>query len=312
MSSSTLHSEAAWHITLAALACLALMAITSTIGVAFLRGASADKNRAVNVRAVDLPDRMGLISNYLDARLAVERRPFVLILGDSQSYGIAQREERTFSALMQRRLPDRAVVNLSVIDARIGDQLVLLQELERRGHFAEIVLLTLNPAHFRQPEIRRLTETKLSAWLFFTSPLKLARLGRIVDDAMADRDRSFEKRPVRHNQYSGTAESERIIGEALITALVAAKRIARRVILYVPPHAIAAYAADGFDLSDFHARTKATIDRCRSVTDVTCLDLTQALPVEAFQDVVHFSFAGHQMMADLLLKEISPSPHGAR
>ncbi len=119
---------------------------------------------------------------------------------------------------------------------------------------------------------------------------------------MIDADRSFDGRKPADTQYSADREAERAILASLREALHAAKNLAKFVFFYVPPHAVAAQHDLGYDLSDFHARVAAIMAECRKARGVNCFQWGR-LPTEAFQDVVHFSFSGHRLMADMLLRE---------
>ena len=292
-----------------------VLATSSTIGCSHFRSLTAANRRLVNVRLVDIHFRLGLIEQFVSNHLG--SKPVIVILGDSQAYGIGQHEGRIFSTQLQNALPGKTILNLSVIDVRIQDQMAILHTLERRKIKLETILLTFNAAHVNDYGLRRLTDYSMPAWLYFANPssISLIRKMGLATDLPEKNDLPFAVRTKENNRFAFTAFKLDAMKTDLSSMLDAARRCARHVILYAPPHAIEGFAAYGYRPEQYRILVATLLGAGRNVRDVECLDLSESMPLAAFQDIVHFNWTGHKMAADTLLPLLSggfppvASPH---
>lgn len=280
------------------------LATGATIGSSLYLSLTAANQRLVNVRLVDIHFRLGLIEQFVTSH--VGDKPLIIILGDSQSYGIAQHESRIFSTLLQKALPGKAVLNLSIIDARIQDQWAVLRVLKRLNIKPESILISFNAAHANGYGLRRLTDYSIPTWIYFANPCSIPLISKmgLATDPPEQSDRDFKVR-IEADRFASTEAELHAMEADLAHMLDAASKSARHVILYAPPHAISGFEASGYRPEQYRMIVGTLLASGRKVRNVTCLDLSESLPLTAFQDLVHFNWTGHKMAAAALLPLLS-------
>jgi hypothetical protein len=178
--SSTSTSEAIRH--LALIAGTLLLATICSVGAGSIRfnEAVSDQSRVFNVRLVPEGYRAPLMNAFISKSSIAQSERLIVVLGDSQSWGFRLREERVYTTLLKERLPDYRVVNLSIVDGRVNDQMMILDMLEANGIRPQLIITSANIATVKTPDFGRLEPSSRPYWSYFLSPLNVYRLGQLA------------------------------------------------------------------------------------------------------------------------------------
>lgn len=303
MSSSISTSEVGRQFAIMLGAALSAFAITLAIGVTHFQSAVADQARLMNVRLVAERHRIAMIDAFIAAN-AQSDLPLVVVLGDSQSWGFRHRPERVFTAHLQAALPDVKVLNLSVVDGRIADQVAIIGLIKDRGIRPSLIVTSANLGQLKAPEFRRLTDSVLPFWTYLLSPLNVYRLGELFPpkDARETADMAYRRFQVP-DRFLDSPQRVQEMARQVASMLEAAQDIADRVLFYMPPHATEDFGSYGYNRGLYHRQVRAMLEACKQ-SGASCTDLSAALPLGAFQDVVHLNRRGHVLLARKLQPEI--------
>lgn len=303
MHSSISTSDAVRHLALVAGTVLIGLFCSVVAGAIRFDETMAGHSRVFNVRLVPDSYRAPLMDAFIATASTANSKPLIVVLGDSQSWGFRQREERVFSTLLQKKLPHYRVLNLSVVDGRLKDQLAILEMLDARGIRPKLILSSTNLAHVKNTEMQRLPKTALPSWAYFLSPLNVVRIGEFAPPSDREPSEMAYKRFQVPDRFVDSKQGLEKSAELLERTLRRARDIAEHVYFYMPPHAVDDFASYNYDRALYDGQVRDLIAAC-ATTGAICDDLSSSLPLKAFQDVVHLNRSGHEKMAAALLPSI--------
>jgi hypothetical protein len=287
------------------IAATAVLALGCTVmaGVGYFDHVIAGQSRVPNVRLVPDEYRAPLLQAYIEDRIRPGGRPLIAVLGDSQSWGFRHREARVFTAILQQQLPAYDVVNLSIVDGRLSDQMMILKMLKAQGIRPRLVITSANITHIKTPDLVRLVPSARPYWSYFLSPINVYRVGQfaIPKDPEA-RDMAYRRFQVPDRFLDSAAGLDGFL-RTVEGVLRMARSVGDEVLFYAPPYAVEDFASYKYDRALYDRQVKALMEACHT-SGVQCEDLSVALPLSAFQDVVHLNRGGQMLLADKVLAKI--------
>jgi hypothetical protein len=290
---------------IAATAALALCC-TVMAGIVYFDHVIAGQSRVPNVRLVPDEYRVPMLEVFIEDRIRPGGKPLIVVLGDSQSWGFRHREERVFTALLQQRLPDHDIVNLSIVDGRLSDQMMILKMLKAHGIRPRLIITSSNITHIRTPDLVRLVPSARPYWSYFFSPINVYRVGQFaIPKDPEPRDMAYRRFQVP-DRFRDSAPGLDDLSRRVEGVLRMARSVGDEVLFYTPPHAVEDFASYKYDRALYDRQVKAMMETCRTA-GVLCEDLSAAFPVSAFQDVVHLNRIGQRLLTDKLLLRIRES-----
>ena len=267
------------------------------------------QDRVVEITSFPARIRRALVDGYIANTVAKETKPLVLVMGDSEPYGIYVDDRLTFSHLLAQRFPNYAVFNISFKGAHLGDIDKVIDSLERYDVHPEFVIFDVDFAHFRNPGNSQdddpdvLPSTYVPIWLAIAE----ATLPdvRIVSRF---RNRRAELRPETFNYLPLPRDAiprdpSPAFDESFKHVLRRLKTLSKNIIAYMPPFATESFRHYGYDDIAFQRVAAHYITTCQDV-GADCLDLSGVLPLHDFIDIIHLNRHGHAFMAQRLEEEI--------
>lgn len=259
--------------------------------------------------------RWSLVDAYIANTVAKEKKPLVLVLGDSEPYGLHVEDDRIFSRLLANDFPNYAVFNISFLDGRFADMEQVIDSLRRHNVHAEFVIFNIDITHFGNTGERYngdsgrvLDSAHVPLWLAVTAAtLPNARsVWRLKDKQVVIRSESFNYVPLPGNYLpdDGLPLFE-VQFRQLLTRL---KPIGTNIVAYMSPFATESFEHYGFDEKAFRRLTARYTDICRDSGvkyGVKCLDLSAAMTINDFNDIIHLNRRGHARVAQRLRREIA-------
>jgi len=254
-----------------------------------------DKYHSVSTRALDprqfpLANRMQILDYFIDSK-----NPSlidIVFLGDSQTFGHGYKQELTFPSILNRKFKNQTVINLSVTDARLKDNIATLNRLVNRGIKVSKLFLSLNEAHPKKPEFFRVPEALMFPnWLFLIYP-------RNVFSAL-EKERNLKNLESlslkKHDGYFSKLHNEdyfQLLRSLLDLTVLAAKTP----YIYVTPHPPKAIEHMGYkseELNEFRERVR---EECMK-KDIKYLEVKNQFNDSHFFDRVHLNQRGHKQAA---------------
>lgn len=248
------------------------------------------------------------------------KRPAVLFLGSSFTYGYPWQEPIIFSSMAAKRLPDWRVANLSLIGGDIAGILgfttcalggdikpdVLIAEIPLVNSIAQLTPNT--PVSIRQCTS---SGEHTDYWgLVLTRPYGLGWLSLLWDEEAYNKPDSniqIEKLP---SSYFAT--EQRFIDIKPQFALLVKDYVERlssaanKVIVYVSPVYIAGIKEAGGDGAAVEKQIEFAYSICKENAKVTCIDPSSIqLGREMFYNLTHLNQRGHRALGEYFAQKIS-------
>jgi len=254
-------------------------------------------SRLYNLQSLPPAVRPFAIDAFILRQIVADRRPLILALGDSQTYGYGLAPQETFVEHLRQRYPDYGIYNLGIINGRVSDFTQIAEMLAARGVSAEMVICNLNLTHVPHSPgvvkpasvwegLKGLNQLRLMPLLFPASVPAVLHGGDVIDST---------HRSLRGLQWEGPGNDE------LVEFLEAAKKISRKQFIYTSPYPVQSLAASGNDVSLLAASSRRLMDTCwQSVGEDSCDALYLVLEDQAFFDVSHLNANGMIRLAELL------------
>lgn len=270
-----------------------------------------------------------LLARFIDTKVREARRPVVAFLGSSFSFGYPWQERVIVSRRYAELRPDQSVINASVT----GGDLSLVNNwaicgAQRQDVVVDAAIVEI-PVINTVATLQRQTEAHVPAehlgalepcdrepagrgYLPFVlrQPLGLGWV-RFVWDVEAyekpDHPIVIVKVPAG---YFVTDSQFRTIEAAYrrqIEQTVAnAKSIARRVYVFASPVFVPGISEVEEDATAVERQLAVTLDACRAVTSVECLDASPFFTQrDAYYNMTHLNQRGHQLVAEWLASQVN-------
>jgi hypothetical protein len=265
--------------------------------------------RVVEVTSFPLRIRLPLVDGYIANTVAKQTKPLVLVMGDSEPYGPYVEDHLTFSYLLAQHLPNYAVFNISIKGAQLADIDKLIDSLERYNVHPEFIIFDVNFAHFRSPgnmldDQEVLPQTSIPMWLAIASvTLPNVRSVYQFRNQWPDlRPETFNYLPLPRDSIP--RDQSPVFEESFKHVLSRLKPVSKNIVAYMAPFAIESFRYYGFDDIAFQRIAASYIGICQDL-GMDCLDLSGALPIDNFIDIIHLNRQGHAFMAQRLEQEIT-------
>jgi hypothetical protein len=267
-----------------------------------------DGTRIANIRLLPPEVRSTAISMFAQR---FDRRPAVVLIGDSQMFGFGYSEQHTFGAKLRELVPG-SIYNLSILNGRFDDFERVVQILEKLDISPGVIVTNISPFSLKAgPPPRHLPDTESGNFFarilrtdetaFFLNPIAVARLNLFEEGYVPESQ--FNWNPVDPDYFrdlNGRAQEKEFrafLDEAL--------KVASRVVVFVSPDAHQRFDRlprnYGWQLA---TAASALLAVCREYERVRCEDFASALPTDRFFDVIHFNARGHQEFAEILAKAL--------
>ena len=260
-------------------------------------------NRLPNIRSINKEFRLNLISDFIDKKFNPIDR-YTIILGDSQFYGFGVTEKQTFPSLLSENFPDKKIINMSIVEGRSTDAILILKLLLDKNIKLEKIIYSVNLSHYqngttegfgRLPKdysdkniLRHTFKLLNTYWVDFLvhEIVDWEKSHRFV--ANARRAPTLSSKPRRNIKYlNGLLELIKINSESHLFVL--------------PPYSEKALALAGIKRDAF-SREALYFENFVKNKGGNFMNLTFELDShEYFIDVIHFSPKGHQKVADFLI-----------
>ena len=266
-----------------------------------------------------------MVSLFLSNTINASTAPNTVFVGSSVAYGFPWQAEVVVSARYAALRPTEHVVNASVV----GSDLAFLENAvlcgaTNAGLRAEVVIVELPVINSVLNIMRRSDEWvpercdetigRVGYWSFaMRHPLGAGWLPYIWDDkAFAKADQTVTVRQPYFGYFAGRKDFARIepqFRREVIAAVERAKTVGQHVYAFPSPVLLPAVKELGFEADSVHSQLTATLDACRTVAGVECLDpeLFYARR-DAYFNMTHFNQHGHQLLAEWLAQHI-PATH---
>jgi len=266
--------------------------------------------RAVDITSFPVLIRQALVNGYIANTVAKETKPLVLVMGDSEPYGSFVEEPLIFSHLLAQHLPNYAVFDISFKGAHFADIEKVIDSLERYDIHPEFIIFDVNFAHFRKPgnmlddDPEVLPQTSIPMWLAIASvTLPNVRSVYQFRNQWPDiRPETFNYLPLPRDSIP--RDPSPVFEESFKHVLSRLKPVSKNIVAYMAPFAIESFKYYGFDDIAFQRLAARYNGICQDLGG-DCLDLSSALPIENFIDIIHLNRQGHAFMAQRLEQEIT-------
>jgi len=267
-------------------------------------------HRVVDVTLFPSPVRWSLVDAYVAHTIARETKPLVLVMGDSEPYGLHVEDNLTFSHLLAERLPDYAVFNLSFIDGRFTDMEQVIDSLIRHNVHPAFVIFDINITHFFGPRESHphdpnvvLVSPPLPLWAAVAAATlpNVQQVFRVKENRPVIRPDTFEYVPLPKDYLPRIASP--LFDHSFSHLLDKLNPLGGKIVAYMAPYAVESFAHYGFDESAFRRLSAGYTGICRK-SGVRCLDLSETLTLDDFIDIIHLNRQGHALLAQRLQEEI--------
>jgi hypothetical protein len=258
-------------------------------------------NRLPNIRQVNEQFRLNIVKDFIDLSFNSTEK-YSIVLGDSQFYGLNMAEVNTFPHILNMHSLDKKVVNLSIVDGRPTDALIVLKNLLDKNIKLETIIYSINFTHFlngtvegfgRLPKdisseniLRHSFKILKNYWvdwlLYEKADWKRSEHLIINKDAKP----TFSSKPRRNVKY-------------LVELLELIKTNSEDHLIVLSAFSDRALVLNKTERDSFLAETsyfKSLVQENKGRVK----DLTFELSDDDFLDTVHFSRKGHQRVANLL------------
>jgi hypothetical protein len=268
-----------------------------------------------------------LLARFLDLEVRRANRPTVVFLGSSFSFGYPWQERVILSRRYSELRPDQTVLNASVT----GGGLPLVhnwaicaarrQQLLLDAAVIEIPVINTVASLLREFEgqggitpLESCSEPPVSGrgYLPFVlkQPLGLGWVRFVWDvEAYEKPDEPIVVIPVPAGYFVSRENFSRIKGayqSQIIATLTQAKTVAKRVYAFPSPVYLPALDEIEEDAGAIQEQLSATLDSCRAVPGVECLDPDAFYRMkEAYYNITHLNQHGHDAMARWLAEKVS-------
>jgi hypothetical protein len=141
------------HWVLGFISIFVLSAITLSFLVSFLYESMMIRaNRLPNIRMANKEFRLNIVEDFIDLSFnSIDK--YIVLLGDSQFYGHKMAEVNTFSHILNEYSPDKKVVNLSIVNGKPTDALIILNKLLDKKIRLEKIICNVTFIHFQNKKV---------------------------------------------------------------------------------------------------------------------------------------------------------------
>ena len=274
----------------------------------------------------DSPAQRELLARFLDVEVRRATRPTVAFLGSSFTFGYPWQERVILSRRYSELRPDQTVLNASVTGgglSLIHDWAICAarrQQLVLDAAVIEIPVVNTVASLLRDHEgpdgiapLASCSEPAVSGrgYLPFVlkQPLGLGWVRFLWDvEAYEKPDHPIIVIPVPAGYFVSRENFSRIKGayqSQIIATLTQAKTVAKRVYAFPSPVYLPALDEIEEDSGAIRQQLSATLDTCRTVPGVECLDPEPFYSMkEAYHNITHFNQQGHEAMARWLAAKV--------
>ncbi|MFS1863038.1 hypothetical protein BCU54_018325 [Vibrio lentus] len=283
------------------------------------------QDRVPNVRHVDF-DRE-LVPNLLMSHMidrTDENKEQVLFVGSSFSWAYPFPKKSSYPYLVQKELPGRNVINLSVIGDNplyTFETLCLLNKYKLK---VDTLVVEINLANFsainegslKKGRARRCLAYKKFDFLldsifpyssfFLSSPFGLNHFGIVHDkfDYTRKRDRKFRFNSLRDGYFNTPSEAEKTFeakSKVIQMLLNTAKNVSDEVIFFIAPISSYGVALSQYDIDNLKIQSNKIIRECKAIGGVKCLDIDFDLDKKYFMNITHLNMKGHEAFSRYML-----------
>ena len=254
-----------------------------------------DSNRIYNIRKVSKEYRVELVKDYIDR---VYKKNSILFIGDSQPNGANFPTNKIFTTLLQKKL-NKNVLNFAFQDARILDNLYILNYLKSNSMFFDKIIFNISPAevkdsYFMRLEVKNNKNYKLAIFKDIKSFLKFG----LMPNPISSPKESIHL--IKYNNYFDmNTTSIKLYSNKLLQLIELSKKISNEIIIYITPHSKNAVIYNNKnDLLTLKKFSNDMITICEN-ENIKCIqpDITDD---KYYIDIVHFNSLGHIKMSNLL------------
>ena len=291
--------------------------VFSYVGTSFLYSAMLERsNRLPDIRDFEKEDRLNLVNDFIDRKFNFTDK-YILVLGDSQSYGYRMLEEQTFSHIIEKSINGRRVVNLSVVDGRAKDAITILKQLQRKNIKLVTIIYNFNARHYRTVAIEgfsRLPEAESNNNIPLRS-LKLLKKywGEFLVHEIIGWKKS-EHMILDKRFFSGESEAAELASipkrnvKYFLELLSLIKKTSNNHLIVLSPFSERVMKLQGINI-DSIVKLVSYFKNVLKENGMNYKDLTLNLDDDDFLDYVHLSEKGHQRVAGILKENMGASRH---
>ena len=258
-------------------------------------------DRMPNIRKVDKEYRLNVINEYLDFKIK-QNKNYDIVIGDSQFYGFKQYEKNTFPYLIKKQLPNKNIINLSIVDGTEQDIIKLLMILQKKNVTVNKIIFNYNLSHFssikhenRLPDMEKILHTDLYLInlieSFWVDSLKKSLL-------KVQKTQDFLTQKYKKNRYN-IVSTNNVNFENLLTLMSV---LSDDVLIVFSPHNLESLEYSHYNLNEFTSRIqqyKILVNKYH----LDILDLTFNFEKDDFLDILHLSIKGHIKISQIILDQ---------
>jgi hypothetical protein len=282
-------------------ACLAI----SSVAIANYYNYPYRADRVANVRLAPVSFRFSMLADFLRVKLSQTRERAVIVLGDSQFYGYYQNWRHTFPVFMAERMQGVNFINLSIIDGRWDDAVLLLGISTDPKIKAIIYNVDLMHYSDKEPaDFQWLNRTRSFFPFYLLDPGKAWQFIRTLDPA--DGRQTFDWPGVPADPFTmerdgpNVAKLREVLRHFEKSGLTA-------VVVMAPQETSSKY---GIDTEQVLRDNAFLMSVCREYA-VICVDMMGKFDDTNFKDHIHLNTKGHRALAEALepyLRSLSSNP----
>jgi len=264
-------------------------------------------DRVANVRLAPEGFRLSMLADFLRVKLTQTSESAVIVLGDSQFYGYHQGWRHTFPVFMAENMKGINFINLSIVDGRWDDAILLLglaTDPKIKG-----VIYNVDLMHYsvrERADAQWLNSTRSFFPLYLFDPAKAWQFAKTLDPA--DGRQTFEWPGIPPEQFVMDHDSRNVA--KLREVLRAFEKRGLVAVVVMAPQEISSFSSHGIDVESVRRNNAFLMTVCRQYK-VTCIDMMSTLDASHFQDSIHLNTKGHRALAVALepsLQSLSPVP----
>ncbi|MDM9619066.1 hypothetical protein [Rhizobium sp. S96] len=227
--------------------------------------------------------------------------PSMIVLGDSQPFNSGFPLESTWPFLINQKAGmGLRVVNLAVIDGRPEDTAFIARQLPAGS--ARLAFVNLNQSHFVGDHLRYVSPIEPAPLEFEKCAFEMRRLLLAeklpLPDTVRGRE-TFRKTKLSPDRYRIDINRDTIT--TMISAVAEASAVTTA---FVTPNNVDAFDLYGYDVDRFQEKSEEMEAACASSGLARCINLSMALSMNNFYDIVHLNTSGNRALADLLATKI--------
>lgn len=282
-------------------------------------------NYLINVRNFNDSEYRGLSNAYLTEKIQAAKKPILLILGSSFSYGYGLPAENTYTNYLTKNFQNYFIMNASVIGdsgSLIFDKINYLKSKKIKVDTLIIEINLFNFTSTKQYSTKYSTkENKLSIidslsnsffnfYLLHPHGINLVAnldLNRLYIIGKAPENKyAFAPLPDSYSQkYSAFKKNLPNYRMFLETLLSSSKEVADNVYFFVSPIYKNGIMQSQFELADIERELSDLNDICKKIPKTHCLNPGLKFSEDNFMNLSHFNQNGHVTLAKWLSKQLT-------